>query len=234
MGEAVEHTAILTAIPLEEHLIRTEDARYTIHGHSTVLENMHVVIPELVLDEESHHRTDGTKETTGVGDGVEGQVTDDVGPLVVLTHLIARRREKGEQDLVLRMVAAELFHQRASLLKLSQRGRMEPHVLRAGVYLLSEHTEGVALTAPHLTHLLVEATVDRHTQEIEIYDEVVDHPSTSIARFVLLMVSSLPKKAEISNMPGPLPSPTSARRQAFIMLPNLYSFCSIQACTICS
>ena len=43
---------------------------------------------------------------------------------------------------------------------------MEPHVLCIGIYLLSEHTEGVALTAPHLTHLLVEATVDRHTQEI--------------------------------------------------------------------
>ena len=89
MGEAVEHTAILTAIPLEEHLIGTEDARHTIHGHPTVLEDMQVVVPELVLDEERHHRTDGTKETTGVGDGVERQVTDDIGPLVVLTHLIA-------------------------------------------------------------------------------------------------------------------------------------------------
>ena len=83
-----------------------------------VLEDMQIVIPELILDEEGGHRTDGPQETTGVGDGVERQVTDDVGPFVVLAHLIARRREEREQNLVLRMVATELFHQWAPLLEL--------------------------------------------------------------------------------------------------------------------
>ena len=55
-----------------------------------------------------------------------------------------------------------------------------------------------------------------------------------MARFIRRNVSSLPRKAEMSNMPGPLPSPTSVRRQAFMMLPSLYSFCSIHAWTICS
>ena len=53
-----------------------------------MLQNMQVVVPELVLDEESHHRTYGTQETTCVGDGVEWQIGDDISTLVVLTHLI--------------------------------------------------------------------------------------------------------------------------------------------------
>ena len=35
----------------------------------------------------------------------------------------------------------------------------------------------------------------------------------------------------MSNMPGPLPSPTSVRRQAFMTLPSLYSFFSTHSWT---
>ena len=44
-------------------------------------------------------------------------------------------------------------------------------------------------------------------------------------------VSLLPRNAEISNMPGPLPSPTRHRRKAFMISPSLYSLLSIQAIT---
>jgi hypothetical protein len=89
MREAVQYATILSAIPLEEHLVRTEDARYTINRHIPVLQDMQVVIPELILDEESHHRTYSPQETPGVGDGIQRQITDDIGSLVVLSHLIA-------------------------------------------------------------------------------------------------------------------------------------------------
>ena len=127
------------------------------------------------------------------------------------------------------MLFAQTLHQRTPLLKLAQRSSMEPHVLRVRVHLLPQNTEGFPLAAPHLPDLLIEKAVDGYTQEVEIYSNVIHQPSTSIARFILFMVSSLPKKAEISNMPGPLPSPTRVRRQAFITLPNLYSFCSTHA-----
>ena len=45
--------------------------------------------------------------------------------------------------------------------------------------------------------------------------------STSMAFLSLFSVSSLPRKAVMSNMPGPLPMPTRARRNAFITSPSL-------------
>ena len=71
MGEAVEHTAILAAIPLEEHLVGTEDTADAIDRHVPVLQNVQVVIPELVLDEERHHGTDSPQEAAGIGNRVE-------------------------------------------------------------------------------------------------------------------------------------------------------------------
>ena len=133
------------------------------------------------------------------------------------------------------MFLPKLLYQWAPLFKLAQRGGMEPHILGIWVYLLLKNTESLTFTTPHFPYLLIKATVNRHAKEIEIYDQIIDHqPSTSIARFILASVSSLPKKAEISNIPGPLPSPTSVRRHAFITLPSLYSFCSTHAWTIFS
>ena len=90
MRETVQYTTILPTVPLEEHLFRTEDARYTIHRNMSVFQDMQIVIPELVLNEESHHRTDGTQETTGIGDRIQRQVADNVRTFVVLTYLITR------------------------------------------------------------------------------------------------------------------------------------------------
>ena len=163
MCKALQHRGILTAIPLEEHLIRAENARHTIDRHMTVFQNMQVVIPELVLDEEGHHRTNGPEEAAGVGNRVEWQIGDDVSPLVVFPHLITRRREERQQDLVFRMFPPQLLHQRASLLKLAQRGSMEPHILGIRINFLAQDLESLTLSPPHLAHLLVEATVDRYT-----------------------------------------------------------------------
>ena len=69
-GKASQHMSILPAIPAEEDLSGTEDAADTIDGNATMFQDVEIVVPELVLDEESHHRTNGTQEAAGVGDGV--------------------------------------------------------------------------------------------------------------------------------------------------------------------
>ena len=89
VGETLQHTTVLPTIPSEEHLTRTEDAADAVNGYTTMAQNMQVVVPELVLDEEGHHRTDGTQETACIGNGVERQVADNISTCIVLAHLIA-------------------------------------------------------------------------------------------------------------------------------------------------
>ena len=84
----MQHPTVLTTIPLKEDLVFTEDARYAIHWHMSVLQDMKIVIPEFILDKERHHGSHRTKEPAGIGDGVERQIGNDVSPLVVLANLI--------------------------------------------------------------------------------------------------------------------------------------------------
>ena len=88
MSEAIKHATILAAIPLKEHLLGTEDARHAIDRYTTMLQDVQVVVPELVFDKESHHRSDRAQESASVSYCVEWQIGDDVGSLVVLAHLI--------------------------------------------------------------------------------------------------------------------------------------------------
>ena len=134
------------------------------------------------------------------------------------------------------MFTTQLLHEGTTLFKLAQRSSMEPYILGIRVYLLFDGANGLTFTTPHLAHLLIEKAYNGYATEVKIHDEIVHNAyfRMDMARCMRLMVSSLPKKAEMSNMPGPLPSPTSVSRQAFMILPSLYSFCSIHACTICS
>ena len=86
----------------------------------TVLQYVQVVIPELILDEKSHYWPHQPQESYGIDWRVDRQIADDVGTFVVLAHFIARRREKGEQNLVFGMLASQAFHDRPSLLELSE------------------------------------------------------------------------------------------------------------------
>ena len=71
------------------------------------------------------------------------------------------------------MLAAQLFHERPSLLKLAQRGCMEPHIASTGVHLLAQDADGLALSMPHLANLIVEQAQDDDTKLVEIDDDVV-------------------------------------------------------------
>ena len=104
-GEAFQHTPILPTIPAEEHLARTEDAAHAVGGHTAMFQDMEVVVPELILDEERHAGTHQSQEAARVAGGIKRQIADDVGSLVVLAHLIARWREECQQNLILWVLA---------------------------------------------------------------------------------------------------------------------------------
>jgi len=242
MGEAAQHLGIAPGIPLEEHLIGAENARDTIRGHSPMLQDVKVVVPKLIFDEERHLRPHDAQEATCVADRVQGKIADDVGSLVVFPHLIARWREKREQELVFRMFPTNALHERTPLLELAKRGRMKPYVPCAGFHLLVQDTESVVLATPHLPHFFAEQGGHPHPERVKVdynlihvrsvtmvlYSSIIVKrriycagESTSTAFFKRARVSALPRNALMSNMPGPLPIPTKARRKAFITSPSL-------------
>ena len=136
---------------------------------------MEVVVPKLILHEKGHDRAYRAKEAARVADGVDREVGDDVRPLVVLAHLVARRREEGEQDLVVGKLAAYGLHQRTALLKLAERRGMKPDIASRRIDPLLKHAKGCLLATPHLAHLRVEARSNADAQLHGIHDEVVHY-----------------------------------------------------------
>ena len=70
MGKAIKHSAILTTVPLKEHLTWTEDARNAVNRYIAMLKYVQIVIPELVFDEERHYRADRTQKSASIGNCV--------------------------------------------------------------------------------------------------------------------------------------------------------------------
>ena len=89
MREALEHVAVLSSVPLEEDLIRSEYRAYAIYRYATMSEDMEVVIPEFILYEERLDRSDGTQEFPGIRDRIDGQITHQVSPVVMFPHLVS-------------------------------------------------------------------------------------------------------------------------------------------------
>ena len=163
-GKTLQYIGITPAIPLEEYLILAEDTAHTIGRNVAMLQDMKEIRPELILDEESHHRTHQAKETDGIQTGIHRHIADDVGTLIVLAHLITRRRIKGEQNLILRIILADLLHQWTSLLKLAERCCMKPDVLSIRIHLLLQYFESLTLATPHLAYLFIKQTGDGYAQ----------------------------------------------------------------------
>ena len=160
-------------VPSEENLPWTEYARHTVCRYAAMLQYVQIVEPELILYEKGHHRPDGSQEANGMQTSVERQIADDIGSLVILSHLVARGREESKQYLVFGMFSAQLFHQWTALFKLTQRGSMKPYVLSILIHLLTQHTESSTLTAPHLAYLLVEQAVYHHAQLVQVDNQLV-------------------------------------------------------------
>jgi len=117
--EAVEHLCIAAAIPFEEHLTLAENTTHAIRGYIAVFQNMQVIIPELVFNEECYFGSYQTKESPGIADGIKRQITDDVCTLIIFPNFVTRRRKESKQDAISRKSATNKFYQWAALLELT-------------------------------------------------------------------------------------------------------------------
>ncbi len=173
VGEAVQYFRVAPPVPLEEYLVVPEYAAHAVHRYFAVLQYVQIVVPELVFDEESHHRPYHSQEPDGVNRSVERQIAYHVGAIVVLSHLISGWREERQQYLIFRVIAAQTLYQRASLFELSKRCGVKPHIAVRGVHLLLEHVERPAFALPHLFYFLVEQACHGHAQQVKIYSYVI-------------------------------------------------------------
>ena len=87
--EAVEHLCIASAIPLEEDLLRAEDARDAVGRDIAVFQDMKVVVPELVFYEQGADGMNCPEKAPCVARCVKRQIAYDVRTLVVLAHFVA-------------------------------------------------------------------------------------------------------------------------------------------------
>ena len=114
-------------IPTEEILTRTEDGAEQVGGTTAALQLLHVVEPEVVFDEEGYLRLDGLHPAAGVATAVHRKVKDMVGMGIVLPHLVARGREKGDDDGVVAVLLLVLLQHGSGLLELAHRRGVEPN-----------------------------------------------------------------------------------------------------------
>ena len=89
MGETLQHTPILPAIPTEEYLILTKYAADAKNRNMTVLQDVQIIIPKLILDEESLFRTHQSQKTTGITDCVKRQIANNISTFIILTDFIS-------------------------------------------------------------------------------------------------------------------------------------------------
>ena len=108
-----------TTIGTEEERVGLEDERDVEQWDACLLQGPHVIEPKLVFDEESSHEMMPTHPLGGMTGGIGGKISHFVGHRIVLADLIARRREEGQQDFVLRKALFQRLDDRTTLLKLT-------------------------------------------------------------------------------------------------------------------
>ena len=101
-----------------------------------------------------------------VGTNFEKETADVIFDVVSMKD--NQKTKVGELTLVLGMLAAEAFHERASLLKLSQGCGMEPHIALALIYLPAQGEVGLQPSLEHGTGLAVERGHQDDAQHIEV------------------------------------------------------------------
>ena len=180
MRYGIELLAEPTSIGFEEIGIGLENQRDVKQRNPSFLQCLHIVEPKLILDEKRCHKMMAIEPIVGIEGSIGRQIEHFIGQRIVLAHLITRRREERQQNLVLRIVALDGFDDGPPLFKLAQRSRMEPNpvtiVLRQRLFLEkvpSERLQFLHLLAatfnPQLRLSIAKQRRDAHTQGIKQY-----------------------------------------------------------------
>ena len=137
------------SIPTEEIGIGFKDKRNIEQRYAGIFQSPHIIEPKLILDEESRHKMVAFHPLCGMTRRIGRKVKHLVGQRVVLAHLVARRRKKRKQNLVLGKLLLQCLDNRSSLLELAQRGCMEPN---PSIAWLSRRLSQAMLTSFHPLH----------------------------------------------------------------------------------
>ncbi len=154
--------------PTEETLAGTVDGTNHIYRNMEQVTSLIEVGPIFILYEESHLWTNESEEAHHITRRIEWQIANDVSSRIILTHLIARGREEGKQNLVFRMLTTETLHQGASLFKLTQRSRMEPHIMSLLVHLSAQNAECVDMSLDQKSRLSFERIGQQDKESVDV------------------------------------------------------------------
>ena len=183
--ETTERVAIRSADGAEEELAGAEDAGDEVGGDASAPQLVERVQPKLVLDEKSEGRADTVEEGTDAAWEVEREVADDIGARIVAADVVARWGEEREDDFVVRMALAHGLKQGSPLLKLTERGGVEPDVARTGDDLLTQNVVNAPPPVDHLARLPMKRCSGVDGRCIEADSRRVEgahQPSISMAR----------------------------------------------------
>lgn len=183
--EAAERVAIRSADGAEEELAGAKNAGHKVGGDASAPQLVERVQPKLVLDKEGEGGADTVEEGTDAAREVEREVAYDIGAGVVAADVVARGGEEREEDFVVGVALANGFKQGSPLLKLTERGGVEPDVARTGDDLLTQDVVNAPPPVDHLARLPMKrrSGVDGRCVEADSRRvEGAHHPSISMAR----------------------------------------------------
>jgi hypothetical protein len=126
MAETAQHLPPQATVPAEKRLAGPEQRRHQQGWHTPGLEFEEVVGPEIVLHEQGRIGLQDGQEAAGIGQGVGGQVANEVGVGVVFADFVAGGGEKTEHQLPIGELLPEGLDDGPPLLELAQGGHVHP------------------------------------------------------------------------------------------------------------
>ena len=130
----------------EKQLRRTEYRRNTVCGNAFLLEQTQIGRPKLILHKDNLPRTYRLHKPFRIATSSKRKIQNKVGFVVVFAHLIPRRREESQKNLLLGLLSFQALYYRTSLLKLTHRSGMKPDTILIYIAALAEPPLRLTLT----------------------------------------------------------------------------------------
>ena len=179
-----QHLSEHAAIAFEKSLCRAEYRGNDIGRDIATVQFLQVVAPKFVFDENCSFHIDSIQKAAHIRRKVKRKIANHVGQLIVLAHLIARRREERKQYLLFRMTAFQHFNQRTSLLEFAQRRHMNPHIFGIAVDVFLQDAERACLSRNHQFRLPVAHGSHTHSRCIKRYRSIIDDVHLAIIELI--------------------------------------------------